>query len=351
MNGPGPMSWIPYNIPLKPFFMAKPQNQKKKKPKRTVPKKAVRKMAKNLPCSPAACRFAEALLYPERNLSNVGLPSGELALPSWKFRTTCTVTWSTGVTDVGCLSIDPYNCWVAGNGSAAVLATTSSFGGTTIPTGTSANVLAANIRSPYASWNGTDQFRLVACGAVTEPITPGLNRGGLLFSYVDPQHISQGGFAISGHEGQQSSTVHCFGTGAAMIKSLYGPPVKTDELQFRSAVSASRPWVIGAFSAESQTFFTTLTFYYEMTGGNMSSMTPSESSPQQAAIIGSAVADAVLSNPSHQPMTEGFVHSLGRGISDQLSRVGYALGSALIHGGVSYVAQAASAPEPRRLLR
>lgn len=356
MNGPGPMSWSPYiHQPIeKPsLFMPKSQNQKKKKKntQRSRPK-TVRKSVRALPCSPAACLYAESLLYPERNLSNVALPSGELALPSYKIRTTCTAFWSTGDTGVGCLSIDPYNCWVAGIGSSAVLATTSSFSGTTVPSGTSANVLAQSILSPYSAWNGTDQFRLVAAGAETRPVTPGLDRGGVLFSYVDTQHLSAAGSTISAVQNLQSSSITCFGTESLTVKSLFGPPVKIDEVQFRAPTSNSRPWVIGAFSASNtihQTFLTTLVFYYELTGPNMSSMTPSESAPQQASIIGSTVADAVLSNASHTAMTDGFVAGVARGVSEQLSRVGFALGSAIVHSGVGYAASLVSSGGPRRI--
>jgi hypothetical protein len=317
--------------------MSKAGKQSKKQS--TVPKKpAVRVRApkpKLIPCSSAACRYAEALLYPERDLLEVSLPVNSLALPSWKIRTMSTISWGTGSGGCGFVSVNPAQCIIAG--STGIVYSSNAFQATTISGNSATGCANGTVISPVASM-ANYQYRVVTCGVTTECTTPGLNRGGLIGQTVNANHETLFSLGIANQlVSSPYSSWKSFGTEKLHHKALYGGPVNESELSFQDApVGLNQPFAVWAVSSQPQSFVSTIVCYLEIVGGTLSNMTPSQSAPQQASILTSVVQDELGSNPGHEPIDESMLSKLRKRMSDGLREVGFELAMTGVTAATGY---------------
>lgn len=269
--------------------------------------------------------------------AGVCLPATLLPLPSWKYQVMSVFDFQTSTaTGVGWAMIDIRTAaTTAANSIYYTVAGYLGGSGTGFAkSGTGIN--AATMMSPNTlAITNINEVRLVAISMVIEPTTPGLNRGGSLFGFTEPNHqdIVTGLFTPNTVLSAPSCTFQGFGTETVRFLVNSGPPVNPAELEFTSSAGPVTCMVAVAISSAPQSFHVKVVGHYEAIQVTASpTRTISHADPAGAGAVGSAVANAIHGSGQDphgsRPFIQRAINFLGQAVAVALPAVGQAIRAA-----------------------
>lgn len=284
--------------------------------------------------------FAKVLVNPvEYDGKLPCMPATLLPLPTWKVRIIDRIVWSVGTGGAGWLILSPQRSLGTNvSGQKAIQYTTSSYAGTAgsglTPGG--AGTAEADFQVPFTldgSTYASYSARLVAIGTKTIVTTPGLNRGGKLYSYVHPDRADV--TANSSNNLIARMGVNTVGVGANSTEPFYsthGGPRFPSDLDIGLMITSGTTWVpsgtapgwnhaIMMTSSEPQSLETELVGYWEVIKPSGATLnTVSHSEPGTAGAANSVVWDYLARNPSRDPLAKsqgrlmGLIHEAWRSL-------------------------------------
>jgi len=261
-----------------------------------------------------AVLYGHALTNPEAVPQGICQPGSSFPLPSWKVKVRQQVSWSTGTAGLGYLLLNPYIGF--DNTEPCIAATTNFYSGTSgsaMTTVGSSAVTTASMPGPNGDGTSNVVARVVAAGFRTSPTTPGMNRGGLLVSVVNPNHNTYAGTHPGNVVGELSASRLAFGTERDSIMTLFGGPIKDADIEFnqKSAMPNAYCMCVIATSSETQSFITDITIHYELRiQDNSAALTPSESDIQGAGIASAAVNNRLMNNVGRTAWNDRAIRAL-----------------------------------------
>jgi len=264
--------------------------------------------------------YAKAVMDPFADVPDVCMPSTLLPLPSRKYTTRATVQWSTGTGGVGGVCVQPQLTWTGGLPN--IYASTSGFAGVpgSVVDATALGMSFLSVQAPTNNApNNNILGRLATFGSRTKSVTPGMTRGGVMFSDIvaERTEIQVAGLARTWAQcfSDTAAIRVPFGTGdTRMDTTACGPalPAHLDFTPTDNPFMQTVYFMVGAFSSEPQSFITEFVFYWEIIEQlNPSGLTPSHAEPSYAGAVVSAINTVVLANPggeSHR--STGFLSRL-----------------------------------------
>lgn len=294
--------------------------------------------------------YAKAVVDPFSDVPDVCLPSTLLPLPSRKFITRATITWQTGTNNVGALIVVPQYTWTSG--LACFYASGSTFPGTMsdVVNAAAVGITPSGAVAPMS--NGLDTnilVRLCTFGSKTKATTPGMNRGGVMFSngVGERLDLQASGLARTYQEcfADTASVRVPFGTGdTSMGTTACGPtlPPHLDFTQSNTASLGSAYFMIGATSSAPQSFITEFVFYWEVIEQtNTSGLTPSHAEPSFSGAVVAAINSTVMANPGGESHRSAGFLSRVKGLLktgwDAVRPVVKAVAPSAIRAGLNFV--------------
>jgi len=294
--------------------------------------------------------FAKAVIDPFSDVENVCLPCTLLPLPSRKYVTRATVQWSTGTANIGLLLVAPQISWTSGTPSIWYSGATYAGTSASVVDSAAIGMTATAVVSPTsAALTAGTLVRLATFGTKTSVTTPGMNRGGTLFSDQSAERYSLTSTSLSRQIGQCfSDTAACrmpFGTGQQQMHTTGIGPSLPAHIDFTVSndPNLNAPYfMIGCSSTAAQSMLTEFIFYWEVIDVlNPSGLTPSHAEPSFAGAVVASVNSVIAANPGgDHHRSPNFLQRFGKLLGDgwkAVSPVVKAVAPSLVRGALSFV--------------